>query len=104
MLDLVINSCKQLSCVQDSQAPVILCLEDTVSLVSTGHIISAFLLTSEHVNDGCDSAQFWRYTISYDESLLTDPTTPLVSGDVKGLFCEDCLTDWVRELIAGTIS
>lgn len=92
-------SCEQLPCIGTSQSPIVLCIDPAVSLVSTHHTVSGFLLVSENITDDCDRPQYWRYTFSYDESQLTDPTTPLTTAQIKGVFCETCFTDWIKELI-----
>lgn len=98
MKSVVYLTCTKLPCVGTSQAPVVLCISDTIELVSGNHTLPGFLLVSSELSDDCSCQPYWRYTISYDEELLSDPDTPLTSADITNLFCETCFTDWIREI------
>lgn len=43
----------------------------------------------------------YRYTISYDDVLLADPTEPLRACDIKRICCADCLFDYLDEIDFG---
>lgn len=40
-----------------------------------------------------------QYTFSYDDTELADPDTLLLSSQIDGVFCKDCLTSWVENSI-----
>lgn len=91
-----------LPCSGTSQAPVILCLVDTVELVSGYHTVPAVLTVVQDEFDGvCGDGLQYRYTFAYDETLLTDPTALLATPDITNVFCDDCFLAYIRELIAG---
>lgn len=45
----------------------------------------------------------WTYVIQYDEDLLAAPGTPLTAADISGVFCEGCLTTWVKDQVGSEI-
>lgn len=100
MESLVYTSCTQLPCIATSRAPIIICVKDTIELVSGGHTLPALLITS--TNDDCSCPSSWSYTVSYDEELLSNPELLLVASDITEIFCETCFTDWVQELTGNT--
>lgn len=93
-------TCTKLPCIGTSQAPIVLCIADTIALVSGNQTLPGFLITSTEVIDDCNCVGYWRYTLAYDETLLTDPETLLVPENITGIFCETCFSDWLKELIA----
>lgn len=104
METLVFNSCTKLPCIGTSNAPIILCIDDDVSLVSGGHTLPAVLNTGQESADDCSCEGYWVYNVSYDEALLTTPEVLLVSADITAVWCLDCFTDWIQELIANAIA
>lgn len=86
-----------------NDADVILCLQ-SAGLVVPGtcdypfSTIHAKICQSYNLGDSCTSAR-WNYTFSYDDTQLTNPSTPLVASDITGVFCEGCFTNWVEEQI-----
>lgn len=38
---------------------------------------------------------FYTYTFSYDDTQLVDQARVVLSSDITGAFCRDCLTDWM---------
>lgn len=103
MKTVVYLTCTKLPCTDVLQAPVILCLKDTIELLSGTKTLPALLATSQEIFDDCECLAYWRYTLAYDETLLVDPEVLLVPDDILGIFCETCFTDWVKELIAQAI-
>lgn len=102
MQTVLYTTCEQLPCLGISQAPIVLCIAPAIALVSTQHTIPGTLVLGTQIVDDCNSIAYWNYTFAYDESLLTDPTTLLVSANILGVFCESCFTDWIKELIANS--
>lgn len=92
------SSTSKLPCQGVSGAPLIICLVSDTLLESGLSTFTGTLLNSSKLCcDPCNS-DTWRYTIQYDETLLADPGTPLVSDDIKGIICEDsCLIKWIQE-------
>lgn len=56
------------------------------------------LLNSYQSGDGCQNP-IYTYSISYDETLLADPGTPLTAAQVIGGFCENCQTTYFMDLL-----
>lgn len=56
------------------------------------------LVYSSRTITSCGNATF-TYGVSYDENLLVDPTTPLVSSNITGIFCQDCRTTYILGLL-----
>lgn len=46
---------------------------------------------------------YTQYKFTYDETKLVDPSTPLVEADIKGVVCEGCLSQWIREQVGNEI-
>ena len=94
------SSCFRLSCSGQQTPSVILCLKDSALLAAQECPYPYTTLEATLTKNWKDCAQncaqpTYRYLFSYDESLLADPTTPLTTDDISGVFCEGCLTDWV---------
>lgn len=88
------NSTSCYNCSQDGAA--ILCLAR--NLLADGSLfLPAIVLTPSETINAC-GCPVYRYIISYDETLLADPTYYLVATDISGVFCEDCLTDWIQHI------
>lgn len=102
MKSVVYLTCTKLPCIGTSQANVVICIKDTIELVSGLNNLPAFLLVSTEIHDDCNVCNsYWRYTLSYDENLLEDPETLLTSDDITGLFCKTCFTDWIESFSGG---
>lgn len=100
----VVDNTSRLSCSGLESPSVVLCLNSDELLTSGRTTIQATLTNSYRVcNDSCGTA-IWRYIASYDNSLLVDPTSALLSSDVTGIFCMGCLTTWIEEEIAAAIA
>lgn len=50
------------------------------------------------LNNGCGSPVY-QYSLTYDETQLADPTTPIIASQITGVFCKNCLTNWAEEAI-----
>lgn len=101
------NSCGRLACASAQSPDVVLCLtpgliapiscaDDTEYSPST---IDAVLQKVWKDGSACGSGNF-RYLFTYDESLLTDPTTTLTTAQVLGAFCKGCMTDWIEDKLS----
>ncbi len=95
----------RLSCSLVTDAPVVLCIEDSAILAPTacplpatedyvGTFVAATICQAYTNVEGCGQAA-WYYTFAYSDAVLADVNTPLVSGDITGVFCRDCLTDYL---------
>lgn len=99
----VVRSNSRLSCSCLDSPLVIMCLDSDTLLADGGTTIEG-TITKAWKNSGnscgnqCDP--LWSYSVSYDETLLTDPTTPLTTDQVEGIFCQGCLTTWVKDYVA----
>lgn len=109
MKTVVYTTNTRLSCSCASSPDVILCLAASGLLAPTEcpdssdvpfdfTTIAATISQAYKSVDSCGNA-LWHYSFSYDETLLNDPSTPLTAADISGVFCEGCLTDWVKELV-----
>lgn len=94
----VYTSCSRISCASSESPDVILCLSSDDLLVSGKSTIAGVLSKVYKINECCDKA-YWRYVITYDETLLVNPTTALTTDNIEGIFCKGCLTDWVQDEI-----
>jgi hypothetical protein len=107
------SSCARLSCSNQETPEVVLCLTDSSLLAPftcPDETESSFafttidaVLTKSWKDCGSCGTGTYRYLFQYDENLLADPTTPLVTADVAGVFCKGCLTDWVEEKVGDEI-
>lgn len=85
-------------------ATVVLCLQDSSLLEpigTTNTTIEATLCYGFVYND-CDTV--WHYKFQYDDELLADPDVPLIAADVVGVFCKNCQTDWIEQIIRLPVS
>lgn len=57
------------------------------------------LILAEIVDVTMINSANYQYTVEYDETLLADPSTPLVECDIKELCCAGCLVRYVDEKI-----
>lgn len=73
---------------------VILCIDASL-VVLNEPFIEAQIIDVLSAWNNCGE-QVYTYSISYDELLLSDPSTDLVSSDINGLFCKGCLTDFIE--------
>jgi hypothetical protein len=94
----VYSSCSRISCAGAESPQVVLCLSDD-TLLSSGRSTIEGTLTKVYKSTECCDSPVWRYVVSYDESLLTDPSVLLTATDIEGIFCKGCLTTWVVDEI-----
>lgn len=104
MKSVVYLTCSKLPCIGTSQAPIVICVSDDIELVDGWKTLPGFLVTAEQVVDDCQTDNFWRYNLAYDEALLVDPEVLLTSTNITGIFCEGCFSNWVRELVEQVIA
>ncbi len=101
----VFSMCSRLACASATSPAVVLCLNSDALLTSGRTTIDGVLTKVYRVQDTCGGCgTLWRYVISYDNTLLVDPTSALTSDEVTGIFCKGCLTTWVSEEIAAAIA
>lgn len=105
----------KLSCAGCAPANVIMCV--TASLVgpkacAAGAIapettfvfrtVEATIMSALMTNPGpCGTT--YRYVITYDDDQLVDGAL-LLPRDILGVFCQGCLTDWVKEQVGNEVS
>jgi hypothetical protein len=111
------TSSSAVSCCCDTSPAVILCLNDPALLApfdcpdgdegSTPfelHTIEGTLISCIKNVGACGTIESYRYVVSYDENLLTDPEYALTSDDISGIFCKDCGSQWVEDLVGNEVS
>lgn len=62
------------------------------------HFIEAQLLSIVKI-PGPGGSYIYRYTIQYDDAQLNDGFENLNCKSIGGIFCESCLTQWVKDLV-----
>lgn len=92
-------STELLECIGVSSAGVIVCLQDA-ALVANGTVVDdvqcAFLdaiICAVFQSSFCPNK--YTYTFQYDDEQLADPDRVILTGDITGAFCKNCLTDWI---------
>lgn len=95
----VFSTTGRISCAGQSNPTVILCLSDDTLLASGRSTIEGTLTNAYRTGNDC-SCPTWRYVVSYDESLLTDPAVALTADEVTGIFCKGCMTNWIEDEVA----
>lgn len=95
MLTVTYQATQFLSCAK-CNGDVILCVSDT--LTANGMpFIEATVASYVESWDACGKLNY-LYGFSYDEALLLNPGTPLVSTDIEGVFCKGCLTTYIENM------
>lgn len=96
----------KLPCANALVQDVILCLQDAALVVQPDPAcalpittINATICQAYSLCDSCTN-QVWNYTFAYDDTQLVEPQTPLTSGDIAGVFCLSCETDWIEQQIS----
>ncbi len=96
----------KLSCANATRKDVVLCLQSADLIVQPDPAcltpittIDGEICQAYNICDSCTQIK-WNYTVSYDDTQLTNPSTPLVAGDIVGVFCRDCQTDWVEQQLS----
>lgn len=107
----VVNSTELLSCACVPAAQVILCVEsglvtpsvcqDDVATYEYNFLEAVIECSGKARSSNCDIV--YSYEVTYDDSLLVSydeetqqATTPLVTTDISGIFCQSCLTDYIQ--------
>ena len=96
----------KLPCANASRKDVILCLQSEDLIVQPSPPCSLPVTTIEaqvcQAYTTCTSctSTIWNYKFSYDDTQLTNPTTPLIGAAIVGVVCVDCMTDWILQHIA----
>lgn len=98
MKTVVWRSTQALECVCTLNAPLVLCLSS--SLTASGAPFVQGTLSSYVCSGDICGKQTYSYYVSYDSSLLADPSYSLTSADITGGFCKNCLTDYIEYLVA----
>lgn len=98
-------------------APVILCLQNSVLVAPTPcpmaegqdedlgtlAFIEATLTGCFPIGNSCGATSQWQYVFTYDDTVLRYPDVPLLSGDITGAVCHDCLVDWVVSTVGDEV-
>lgn len=88
-----------LPCIGLQSAGVIVCVDPASILVDgtvTDGVQCGFLsalICGMITNRSCPS--IYTYTFSYDDDQLADPARLVLTTDIVGAFCKDCLTNWI---------
>lgn len=102
----LVLQCSRLPCTGELNPDVVLCVSDA-ALIATGlDTIDGTIVATSSVRgcSGCcggSGGSAWRYSVTYDSSVLVDPLTPLTAAQIVGIFCKDCLTNWVVNQVIG---
>lgn len=66
--------------------------------------IEATIVTFVQTRDACNKPVY-RYIFSYDDTqIVLPPNTVFTAANIVGVFCEGCLTDWVRDLVGEDVT
>lgn len=84
----------------ECRAEVIICLTSG-DKVFGGPFVEGTILSVDLIADTRGRAKY-QYAVGYEDGLLVDQNQPLLSGDINGIFCKDCFTDWVGQQVAQT--
>ena len=93
----------KLPCAWGSTKDVIVCLQSSALVAQPDEFCDDSKSTIEgsicqvFSNTDCCGPKLWHYKISYDDTQLAAPSTPLSSADITGVFCLDCFTTWISE-------
>jgi len=83
-----------LECETCLPSDVVLCVPTALTADSLGFIEGSLISFSKTSScAGCVRT----YNIEYDDALLLDPSEPLLSCEVSGIFCKDCRTRWLQD-------
>ena len=104
-----------ITCCCDTSPVVVLCVNDPSLLAPYEcptesetpfelHTIEGTLVSCIKNVTACGTACSYRYVVSYDENLLADPESALTSEDISGIFCKDCGTQWVEDLVGNEVA
>lgn len=95
---------EKLACIGMQAKGVFVCLQDA-ALINGGFVDGEIqcgfldaLICGIFTNSNCPT--IYTYTFSYDDTQLADPLRLILSTDIVGAFCKDCMTDWVTCQIA----
>jgi len=72
---------------------VILCMDPSV-MADAIPFLEATLINMDCGNSFCGQTKY-SYTFTYDEALLLDPNVPLESCNITGVFCNNCLAEYM---------
>lgn len=86
---------KKLDCT--APAEIVLCVPAELTVSGKRSVDGTIALVAP--TQGSCGNYSCEYTFSYDDEQLTDPGTPLISSDINGVFCRDCLTSWIEDLV-----
>jgi hypothetical protein len=88
-----------LPCATCAPGDAIICLRSGEKLVAADGIttLAVQITNFERFREGCGRENY-RYTFSYDESLVV-PGQTIFPGDISGAFCFDCRAKWTQDEI-----
>lgn len=108
MRTVVVRTSNALACCDSVPPTVILCLASDSLLppfpcgeeegTYPQSTLEGTLVKGWKTHGECET-RVYSYAIEYDETLLADPTVPLTTADISGVFCKDCKTTWIEEAI-----
>ena len=60
--------------------------------------IAGSIIAKSGMSSSCGRPGIWDYTLQYDDTSLNQGVT-LTSANILGMFCDSCLTNWVRDIV-----
>jgi len=84
-------------CITSSKIAPTLCPDDVAEETYARRTIEATLTLSSKEKSSCNQC-LYSYTFTYDDEQLLDGEV-LYAADISGVFCKDCFTKWVEDLV-----
>lgn len=98
------------SCAFVPNAEIIICLEDSALVLQPDppcdiplSTIEAIICAASCYESGCNS-KMYQYNFAYDDAQLEDIGRGLVTADISGFICRDCITTYIDQQISCAIA
>lgn len=88
------TSSKLLDCACTPNAPAIACVPSYLT-GSGAPFLDVTILSATESGNMC-GVQGYVYSLWYNEADLIDPGLSLTTSDMTGLFCKDCLVEYIN--------
>lgn len=76
---------------------VIFCVDEDLTAAGVPYLTGTIVSIDSYIDS--QGRTVYRYVFSFDDGLLADPNYTLLTCDITGAFCKNCLTEWVESLI-----
>ena len=96
MKSVAFDTYTRLGCACGSE--VIFCVDDALT-ASGAPYLTGTIAAVDAVFDGAGRT-YYQYTFTFLDGLLADPNYTLLSCDVTGAFCKNCLTEYIDYLVS----